>query len=62
MLENAAFGMDSGLRDAVTKKFVRKQARKDRVAGKVHRAQKRSVPKTQLNLREMIAKRFKRSS
>ena len=61
MLESAAFGMNSGRRDAVTKKFLRKQARKDRVAGKVHRAQKRSVPKTQLDLREMIAKRFKRS-
>ena len=61
MLESAAAGLSSSKIDAVTKKFQRLQARKKREVGKVHRARKRAAPNKQVDIREMIAKRFKRS-
>ena len=61
MLESAVAGLSSGKRDAVTKKFLRVQARKNRLVGKVHRSRKRAAPCKQLDIRQMIAKRFKRN-
>ena len=61
MLESAAAGLSSSKIDAVTKKFQRLQARKKREVGKVHRARKRAAPDKQVDIREMITKRFKRS-